>query len=73
LPFELAAVVLLLAMVAAIALTMRKRVDSQRQNIDEQVAVSAKSNRLRIVKMAAVVPSESSDAANLDALKKENV
>lgn len=73
LPFELAAVVLLLAMVAAIALTMRKRVDSQRQNIDEQVAVSAKSNRLRIVKMAAVVPSKSSDAANLDALKKENV
>ena len=73
LPFELAAVVLLLAMVAAIALTMRKRADSQRQNIDQQVAVSAKSNRLRIVKMAAVVPSESNDAANLDALKKENV
>ncbi len=73
LPFELAAVVLLLAMVAAIALTMRKRADSQRQNIDDQVAVSAKSNRLRIVKMAAVVPNKSSDAANLDALKKENV
>lgn len=73
LPFELAAVVLLLAMVAAIALTMRTRTDSQRQKIDEQVAVSAKSNRLRIVKMAAVVPSESSNAANLDALKKENV
>ncbi|MBY0345816.1 MAG: NADH-quinone oxidoreductase subunit J [Neisseriaceae bacterium] len=73
LPFELAAVVLLLAMVAAIALTMRKRTDTQRQNIDQQVAVSAKNNRLRIVKMIAVTPIQADGVANLDALKKENV
>ena len=36
--FELAGVVLLLAMVAAIILTLRKRRDVKRQNVAEQVA-----------------------------------
>ena len=48
--FEIAAVILLLAMVAAITLTMRKRPGLKRQNIAEQVAVRA-SDRIRIVKM----------------------
>jgi len=49
--FEIAAVVLLLAIVAAITLTMRKRPGLKVQNIAEQVAVRAK-DRVRIVKMA---------------------
>jgi NADH-quinone oxidoreductase subunit J len=48
--FEIAAVILLLAIVAAISLTMRKRPGLKRQNIAEQVAVRA-SDRIRIVKM----------------------
>jgi NADH-quinone oxidoreductase subunit J len=48
--FEIAAVILLLAIVAAITLTMRKRPGIKVQNIAEQVAVRSK-DRLRIVKM----------------------
>ena len=48
--FEIAAVILLLAIVAAITLTMRKRPGLKVQNISEQVAVRAK-DRVRIVKM----------------------
>jgi NADH-quinone oxidoreductase subunit J len=50
--FEIAAVILLLAIVAAITLTMRKRPGLKQQNIAEQVAVKA-SDRIRIVKMDA--------------------
>ncbi|MDX8379082.1 MAG: NADH-quinone oxidoreductase subunit J [Gallionella sp.] len=49
-PFELAAVILLVAMVAAIALTLRRRPGVKKQNIAEQVKVK-KSDRLRIVSM----------------------
>jgi NADH-quinone oxidoreductase subunit J len=49
-PFELAAMLLLVAIVAAIALTMRARVGARQQNIAAQVAVRA-ADRLRIVKM----------------------
>lgn len=48
--FEIAAVILLLAIIAAITLTMRKRPGLKLQNISQQVAVRAK-DRLRIVKM----------------------
>ncbi|MDH3351349.1 MAG: NADH-quinone oxidoreductase subunit J [Gammaproteobacteria bacterium] len=48
--FEIAAVVLLLAIVAAITLTMRKRPGLKVQNISAQVAVKAK-DRIRVVKM----------------------
>ena len=48
--FEIAAVILLLAIVAAITLTMRKRPGLKKQNIAAQVAVKA-SDRIRIVKM----------------------
>ncbi len=50
--FEIAAVILLVAMVAAITLTTRKRPGLKLQNIAEQVAVRAK-DRVRIVKMDA--------------------
>lgn len=50
--FEIAAVILLLAIVAAITLTMRKRPGIKVQNIAEQVAVRAK-DRIRVVKMDA--------------------
>lgn len=48
--FEIAAVILLLAIVAAITLTMRKRPGLKVQNIAAQVAVRAK-DRIRVVKM----------------------
>jgi len=51
-PFELAAVLLLLAIVAAIALTMRQRRGVKTQDIAAQVSVRAK-DRIRLVKMDA--------------------
>lgn len=51
-PFELAAVLLLVAIVAAIALTMRHRVGLKAQDIAGQVAVRAR-DRIRVVKMPA--------------------
>jgi len=51
-PLELAAVLLLVAIVAAIALTMRQRPGLKHQDVDAQVAVRAQ-DRLRIVKMDA--------------------
>jgi len=50
--FEIAAVILLLAIIAAITLTMRKRPGLKVQNIAKQVAVRAK-DRIRVVKMDA--------------------
>jgi NADH-quinone oxidoreductase subunit J len=49
-PFELAAVLLLVAIVAAISLTMRRRAGYKAQDISAQVATRAK-DRVRIVKM----------------------
>lgn len=49
-PFELAAVILLLAIVSAIALTLRKRKDSKHIDPAVQVQVQAK-DRLRIIDM----------------------
>ncbi len=49
-PFELAAVILLVAIIAAIALTLRTRPGSRYQNIDKQVKVK-RDERLRVVKM----------------------
>jgi NADH-quinone oxidoreductase subunit J len=51
-PFELAAVLLLVAIIAAIVLTMRKRQGLKVQDISAQVATRAE-DRLRIVKMPA--------------------
>jgi NADH-quinone oxidoreductase subunit J len=55
-PFELAAVLLLIAMVAAIALTLRRRKDAKSQVVSDQIAVK-KADRLRVVTM----PSERKD------------
>ena len=61
-PFELAAVLLLIAIVAAISLTMRKRAGLKLQNISRQVAVR-REDRVRIVKMAAEGAAQAPDAA----------
>jgi NADH-quinone oxidoreductase subunit J len=53
-PFELAAVILLLAIVAAIVLTMRRRAGLKQQDIGAQVSVRAK-DRIRLVKMPPVI------------------
>ena len=50
-PAQIAAVILLVASVAAIVLTLRRRTGGKPQNIAMQVAVRAK-DRVRIVKMA---------------------
>jgi NADH-quinone oxidoreductase subunit J len=54
LPFELAAVVLLVAMIAAIVLTLRERKDNKSMNPSEQVKVK-RNDRLRIISMPAEV------------------
>jgi NADH-quinone oxidoreductase subunit J len=58
LPLQVAGAVLLVAIIAAIALTLRRRKDARYQNPAEQVAVR-RSDRLRIVRM----PSESGPAS----------
>lgn len=54
-PLEVAAVLLLVAIIAAIALTLRERKDTRNTVASEQVKVR-KTDRLRIIKMDAVVP-----------------
>jgi NADH-quinone oxidoreductase subunit J len=51
-PFELAAVILLVAIVAAIALTLRRRPDTKHQDTSKQVAVNRR-DRVRLVSMQA--------------------
>lgn len=53
--FELAAVLLVLGMVAAIALVHRKSENPKRQDPADQVKVNAAEGRLRMVKMESVV------------------
>jgi NADH-quinone oxidoreductase subunit J len=53
-PLQIAAVLLLVAIIAAIALTLRKRKDSRSQNPTEQVK-ARKADRLRIVRMDPVI------------------
>ncbi len=61
LPFQLAAVVLLVAIVAAIVLTMRQRPGYKQQDISAQVAVR-KRDRVRLVKMPSGVAAVPGDA-----------
>ena len=49
-PFEIAAVILLVAIIAAIGLTMRRRPDSKYQNPSKQVNVR-RADRVRLVRM----------------------
>jgi NADH-quinone oxidoreductase subunit J len=61
-PLEIAAVILLVAIVAAIALTLRQRKDSK--HIDPALAVRVKAaDRLQIVKIPPVKPAEPQPAA----------
>jgi NADH-quinone oxidoreductase subunit J len=53
-PLQIAAVLLLVAIIAAIALTLRRRKDSKYQNPSDQVRVRA-ADRMRVVKMQPVV------------------
>jgi NADH-quinone oxidoreductase subunit J len=53
--FELAAVLLLIAIIAAISLTMRKRANLKQQDVAKQVAVR-REDRVRIVQVAAEKP-----------------
>ena len=61
-PLQIAAVLLLVAIIAAIALTLRKRKDARYNDPAEQVK-ARKADRLRIVRMKAeVVPTAPTDA-----------
>lgn len=71
LPFELASVLLLLGMVAAIALVHRKNMNPKAINPADQVKVNPNEGRMRLVKMAAVKPSEHEAAAVSDGRNAE--
>jgi NADH-quinone oxidoreductase subunit J len=61
LPFEVAALILTVAIVAAIPLTLRRRVGVKAQDPAKQVAVTAR-ERIRVVKMAAEKPAPNTGA-----------
>ena len=54
-PVQVAAIILLVALIAAIALTLRARKDSKYQNPSDQVRVKAR-DRVELIKMDAVKP-----------------
>ena len=56
-PFEVAAVILVVAIIAAISLTLRRRTGVKKQNQAEQVRTK-KSDRLRVVKMDSEIRTE---------------
>lgn len=66
LPFEFAAVILTVAVIAAVMLTLRKRTGTKTQDPSAQTRVKA-SDRVRIVKMSAVKPVAPAAAGNADA------
>lgn len=68
LPLEVAAAILLVAMIAAIALTLRARKDSKYVNPGEQVRVKSR-DRMTVVKMSAT--QEAPPVVDLEAEKKE--
>ena len=53
-PLQIAAVLLLVAIIAAISLTLRQRKDSKSQDVSQQIRAK-KADRVRIVKMSPVV------------------
>ena len=73
LPFELAAVLLLLGMVAAIALVHRKTTNPKYINPADQVSVDPNVGRMRLVKMDAVKSQADaeSETESSDGLKQE--
>ncbi len=69
-PLEIAGVILLVAIIAAIALTLRERKDSKRTNPADQVRVKAK-DRVRLVKMQPVVAAPTLAAVSATASVEE--
>ena len=67
--FELAAVLLVLGMVAAIALVDRKTNNPKRQDPAEQVKVNAAEGRMRLVKMESVVQVSQTQPENMEESK----
>ena len=67
--FELAAVLLVLGMVAAIALVHRKTNNPKRQNPAEQVKVNAAEGRMRLVKMESIVQVPQTQPENMEESK----
>ena len=67
--FELAAVLLVLGMVAAIALVHRKTNNPKRQNPAEQVKVNAAEGRMRMVKMETAVQMPQTQPENMEESK----
>ncbi len=71
-PLEIAAVILLVAIIAAIALTLRERKDSKYTNPADQVRVNAR-DRMQVIKMKATLEalpvSVSEDASDAPALQ----
>ena len=62
LPFEIAALILTVGVVAAVALTLRQRTDARHESASQQVRVNPR-DRIRIVKMAAERPAGDAPAA----------
>ena len=67
-PLEVAAAILLVAMIAAIALTLRQRKDSKHVNVSDQVRVKSK-DRMTVVKFA---PTKAAVAKSVDDATAEN-
>ena len=67
-PLEIAAVILLVAIIAAIALTLRERKDSKSQKPSEQVRVKSK-DRVSLVKMKSVAAAPAQVAASAGEVK----
>ncbi|QRP65249.1 NADH-quinone oxidoreductase subunit J [Rhodanobacter sp. FDAARGOS 1247] len=61
LPFEIAALILTVGIMAAVALTLRERRDARYESASQQVRADP-NRRVRIVKMAAVRPDESTES-----------
>ena len=68
LPFEVAAVILTIAVVAAVMLTLRRRSGTKHQNPAEQSRVRAQ-DRIRMIKMNAETPAATGDAAVSEEVK----
>ena len=76
-PLEIAAVILLVAIIAAIALTLRQRKDSKYVNAADQVKINAR-DRMQVIKMKAtqealpiVAPEVVSDAPDAPVVEKK--
>lgn len=69
-PLEIAGAILLVAMIAAIALTLRQRKDSKQMSPSVQVRVKAK-DRMVVLKMDSTKVASMDDAASMNVEKKE--